>query len=209
MPEELKTAPITLGTRVWELPPLILHPFSNQRGPGVLLEGSKAALMLAGILPGQGEDQDELRRKLLLSRYAEIRMLYFVGKDLLRWTGQCVDLVARTEELSSLNIREESFAALLVYHPPAAVLSKLRDWGVANPQSVFSRAIGIATLFREVPSIEVLAETFLMHYHNFADHLFVCTQHVGAFTEISSVNFGFELYASGEYLRMLEKEWEK
>ena len=74
MPEESKTAPTILGTRVWELPPLILHPFSNPRGPGVLLEGSKAALMLAGLLSGQGEDHDELRRKLLLSRYAEIRM---------------------------------------------------------------------------------------------------------------------------------------
>jgi hypothetical protein len=26
-------------------------------------------------------------------------MLYFVGKDLLRWIGQCMDLVARTGEL--------------------------------------------------------------------------------------------------------------
>jgi len=60
-----------------------------------------------------------------------------------------------------------------------------------------------------VPPIENLAEEFLLHYHHFADHLFVCTQHLGAFTEISSVNFGFELYASGEYLRMLEKEWEE
>src|SRR6266850_6463928 len=64
MSEESKTAPITLGTRVWELPPLILHPFSNQRGPGVLLEGSKAALMLAGLLPGQGEDHDELKKEV-------------------------------------------------------------------------------------------------------------------------------------------------
>src|SRR5258707_14525386 len=104
MPEDARPATPALAPRVWELPPLILHPFSNQRGPGVLLEGSKAALMLAGLLPGQGEDQDELRRKLLLSRYAEVRMLYFVGKDLLRWIGQCMDLVTRTEELGALNI---------------------------------------------------------------------------------------------------------
>ena len=209
MSEESKTATSALGTRIWELPPLILHPFSNQRGPGVLMEGSKAALMLAGLLPGQGEDQDELRRKLLVSRYAEVCMLYFVGKDLLRWVGQCMDLVARTEELGKLNIREQSFAALLIYRAPAGVVEKLHQWGVANPQSVFSRAIGIATLFREVPPIENLSEPFLMHYHSFADHLFVCTQHLGAFTEISSVNFGFELYASGEYLRMLENEWKE
>jgi len=114
MTEESKTAVVVLGDRIWELPPLILHPFSNQRGPGQLLEGSKAALMLAGLLPGEGEDRDELRRKLLLSRYSEVRMLYFVGKDLLRWVGQCVEFVTRAEELAGLGIREQSFAALLV-----------------------------------------------------------------------------------------------
>lgn len=194
---------------MWELPPLILHPFSNQRGPGQLLEGSKAALMLAGLLPGDGEDRDELKEKLQLSRYAEIRMLYFVGKDLVRWIGQCVDFVARTEEFAGKNIREQSFAALLVYHPPAPVLRKLRQWGVASPESVFSRALGIAALFREVPPPEELTEHFLLHYHTFADHLFVCAQGLMKFAEISAANFSFELYASGEYTRMLEKQWEE
>ena len=194
---------------MWELPPLILHPFSNQRGPGQLLEGSKAALMLAGLLPGEGEDRDELKTKLLLSRYAEIRMLYFVGKDLVRWIGQCAELVARTEDLAGMDIREQSFAALLVYHPPASVLRKLRQWGVASPESVFSRALGIAALFREVPSQEQLTEHFLLHYHTFADHLFVCAQGLMKFAEISAANFTFELYASGEYTRMLEKQWEE
>ncbi len=207
MPEQSKTASAALGDRVWELPPLILHPFSNQRGPGQLLEGSKAALMLAGLLPGEGEDRDELRRKLLVSRYSEVRMLYFVGKDLLRWVGQCVELVGRAEELGGLGIREQSFAALLVYHPPEAVLQKLRQWGVASPESVFSRALGIATLFRDVPPAELLTESFLLHYHTFADHIFVCAQNLTPFAEISAANFRFELYASGEYLKMLEKEW--
>ena len=207
MPEQLKGATVALGDRVWELPPLILHPFSNQRGPGQLLEGSKAALMLAGLLPGEGEDRDELRRKLMLSRYSEVRMLYFVGKDLLRWVGQCVELVARAEELVGLGIREQSFAALLVHHPPEAVLQKLRQWGVASPESVFSRALGIATLFRDVPPAELMTESFLLHYHSFADHIFVCAQNLTPFAEISAANFRFELYASGEYLKMLEKEW--
>jgi hypothetical protein len=207
MPEQSKSTAVALGDRVWELPPLILHPFSNQRGPGQLLEGSKAALMLAGLLPGEGEDRDELRRKLLLSRYSEVRMLYFVGKDLLRWVGQCVELVSRAEELGGLGIREQSFAALLVYRPPEAVLQKLRQWGVASPESVFSRALGIATLFRDVPPADLLTESFLLHYHSFADHVFVCSQNLTPFAEISPANFRFELYASGEYLKMLEKEW--
>src|SRR5216683_2463451 len=202
MPEESKAATSTLGTRVWELPPLILHPFSNQKGPGVLLEGSKAALMLAGLLPEEGEDRDELKRKLLVSRYAEIRMLYFVGKDLLRWIGQCMEVVARAEELSGAGIREQSFARLLVYHTPQPVLQKLHQWGVANPQSVFSRALGIATIFRDVPLIESLSDIFLLHYHIFADHLFICTQHLTKFAEITPANFRFELYASAEYARL-------
>src|SRR5579872_3705697 len=125
MTEESKTAVSALGDRVWELPPLILHPFSNQGGPGQLLEGSKADLMLAGLLPGEGEVRDELKKRLLLSRYAEIRMLYFVGKDLVRWIGQCVELVDRTAEFAGMDLREQSFAALLAYHPPEAVIQNL------------------------------------------------------------------------------------
>jgi hypothetical protein len=206
MSESTQT-PVALGDAVWELPPLILHPFSNDRGPNVLLEGSKAALMLAGLLPGAGEEQDELRRKLLVSRFTEIRMLYFVGKDLLRWVGQCMEVVSRATELSGAGIREQSFATLLVYHTPEPVLQKLHQWGVANPQSVFSRALGIATIFRDVPLIESLSDNFLLHYHIFADHLFVCGQHLTKFGEITPVNFRFELYASAEYSRMLEKQW--
>jgi hypothetical protein len=204
---ETTQTPVALGDAIWELPPLILHPFSNDRGPNMLIEGSKAALMLAGLLPGEGEQQDELRRKLLVSRYAEVRMLFFVGKDLLRWVGQCMEVVSRTEKLASAGIREQSFAALLVYHTPQPLLQKLHQWGVANPQSVFSRAFGMATLFREIPLVECLSESFLLHYHIFADHLFVCNQHLTKFAEITAVNFRFDLYASAEYARMLEKQW--
>ena len=207
MPEQSTHTPVALGDEIWELPPLILHPFSNEYGPNQLLEGSKAALMLAGLIPGEGEEQDELRRKLLLSRYAEIRMLYFIGKDLTRWVGQCMDIVSRTEVLSRAGVREQSFAMLLISNTPQSVLQKLHQWGVANPQSVFSRALGIASLFREMPTFEHLAEGFLLSYHSFADHIFVCALHLTPFTEITAANFQFELYASGEYLRMLEKEW--
>jgi len=196
-----------LGDRIWELPPLILHPFTNQRGPGVLLDGSKAALMLAGLLPPEGDDRDELTRKLLESRYAELRMRYFVGKDLLRWVGQCLELVARTEELMGLDIREQSFSALLVHHAPEGVRGKLHRWGVANPQAVFARALGIVAVFREVPTPGEFSDKFLLHYHRFADQLFACSQQLHSFAAITPANFAFELYASGEYLRMLELQW--
>lgn len=208
MSESTQT-PVALGDKIWELPPLILHPFSNERGPDVLVEGSKAALMLAGLLPGEGQEQDELRRKLLLSRYAEVRMLFFVGKDLLRWVGQCVEVVSRAGELDGAGIREQSFAKLLISHTPQPVLQKLHQWGVGNPQSVFSRALGIAAMFRDVPLVECLSDNFLLHYHVFADHLFMCAQNLTKFAEITAVNFRFELYASAEYSRLLEKQWEE
>lgn len=170
MPEESKAAPITFSSRIWELPPLNLRPFSNQRARPCW---PKAALMLAGHLPGEGEQHDELRRKLLLSRLPSSACFTSWGKDVRRWIGQCADLVARTGELENLNIREQSFAGRLIYHAPATVVEKLRKWEVANAQSVFSRALGIATLFREVPTVEELSETFLMHDHSFADHLLV------------------------------------
>jgi len=204
--ENSKTAREKLGSRVWELPPLILHPFATELGPAQLLEGSKAALMLSGLLPG-ADDRDDLTRKLLHSRYAEVRMLSFVGKDLRRWIGQSMEMVRRDEELSALGIREQSFSALLVYHPPEAVMEKLHKWGVAKPESVFSRALGISALFREMPRPEQFSDDFLQYYHRFADHIFVCEQNLASFTEITSANFSFDLYASGEYTRMLEAEW--
>jgi hypothetical protein len=206
MSDSSKNAAVALGTRVWELPPLILHPFANEMGPGQLLEGSKAALQLCGLLPG-GEDREELTRKLLHSRYAEIRMLSFVGKDLRRWLSQCLDLLSRTHELQGKGICLQSFAALLVYHAPSTVLDKLHKWGVAKPESVFSRALGLSSVFRDVPQYEQLSDDFMQYYHRFADHLFVCEQQLVSFTEITAANFSFELYASGEYSRMLEAEW--
>ena len=197
MPEHAKNAQEVLGKRVWELPPLILHPFATELGPAQLLEGSKAALMLCGLLPG-GDDRDDLTRKLLHSRYAEVRMLSFVGKDL-----RIKKLTVKLDK----PLAEQSFSALLVYHPPAVVMEKLHKWGVAKPESVFSRALGVSALFRDIPRPEQFSDDFLQYYHRFADHIFVCEQNLASFTEITSANFSFDLYASGEYTRMLEAEW--
>ena len=66
------------------LPPLILHPFADATGPDKLVESSRASLMLQGLLPSSGQSQDELDRALLDGRFCEIRMLFYVGKDLTR-----------------------------------------------------------------------------------------------------------------------------
>ncbi len=84
-----------LGEAVWEMPPLILHPFSERISAATLLENSKAALMLSGLIPSDGADHNELKRKLLAGRHSEIRMLFYLGKDAFRWIGQCMEIVQR------------------------------------------------------------------------------------------------------------------
>jgi hypothetical protein len=196
------------GENVWELPPLILHPFNERVPPATLLENSKAALMLSGLIPNDGSDQDDLRRRLLTGRWSEVRMLFFLGKDVLRWVDQCLDWATRVPELSGADVCRQSFAGLLTANPPDSVKDKLIRWGVSDHASIFARAIGLNTLFAEPPAFESLAEEFLRNYHRYADVLFRCYMESEPYCVIASTNFRFELYASGEYSRMLESEWE-
>ena len=114
-----------LGNAVWDLPPLILHPFNERVAPSTLLESSKAALMLSGLIPNEGTDSDALKRRLLCGRYAELRMLFFLGKDVFRWIDQCVEWTGRVPEFGAMEIRRQSFAGLLTKDPPEAVREKL------------------------------------------------------------------------------------
>ncbi len=208
LPElEIMNDPTQWGAGFWELPPLILHPFADQSGPSKLLESSRASLMLQGLLPNQEYGPEVLTRKLLEGRCSEIRMLYFVGKDVLRWTAQCLDSVSRVPELASCGLREASFAAFLVTDTPQHVIEKLRGWGVSDYKSIFSRGIGLNAVFQQVPEPEQLSEDFTRNYYRFADHMFACWQNLAPFTEIDARNFRFDLYASGEYSKMLERQW--
>src|SRR5258708_36742398 len=129
------------GDAVWDLPALILHPFNERIAPSTLLESSKAALMLSGLISNEGTDSDALKRRLLGGRYAELRMLFFLGKDVFRWIDQCVEWAERAAELGEMEIRRQSFAGLLTKDPPEEVRQKLVGWGVADYASIFSRAI--------------------------------------------------------------------
>ena len=197
----------TLGERVWELPPLILHPFNERVPPSALLENSKAALMLSGLIASDGSDPEDLKRRLLAGRYAEIRMLYFLGKDVLRWIDQCVEWSQRVPELSGAEIRPQSFAALLTADPPESVKEKLVRWGVVDYVSIFTRAIGLNAMFIQPPAFDILAEEFLRNYHRYADFLYRCYMDSEPHGTVASANFRFALYASGEYSRMLESAW--
>src|SRR2546422_10962728 len=112
---------ISLGTQKWDLPPLILHPFSDQSGPGKLVQSSRASLMLNGLIPHDQSTEDELTQKLLEGRICEIRMLFFVGKALLRWIAHCLDFISSIPELKGAGICGQSLAEFLVQSPPESV----------------------------------------------------------------------------------------
>ena len=204
----MQTATIS-SAKTYRLPPLILHPFSDAAGPNKLVESSRASMMIQGLLPNSEFSSEQLDRKLLDGRFCEIRMLFYVGKDLLRWIEQCMDIVQRDEDLIKAGVKPESFAAFLVEDPPAIVREKLKKWGVADYKAIFTRAVGLNAVFSEAPTRDQLSDEFIRNYYRFADHMFACRQLLHVFSEIRSTNFTFDLYASGEYSRMLEREWEE
>lgn len=197
------------SSRRYKLPPLILHPFADPSAPARLMEGNRASLVLEGLAPGQQSLPDELERRVLEGRYCELSMLFYVGKDVLRWAEQSLEFVLRHAELQPGGFRRESFLALLIEDPPSQVDYKLRSWGVQEYKRIFSRAVGLHTIFTQLPPRQLLADSFLRYYHRFADHLYACGQQLVPFTVARSSQFDFDLYASGEYARLLEQEWEK
>ena len=200
------TAP-ALANNVQTLPPLILHPFADAGGPGKLVESSRANLKLQGLLPQGEATREDLDRALLDGRYSELRMLFYVGKDLARWIEQCLEFVERHQDTLPRGICYQSFASLLIQDPPTPVQAKLRKWGVGDYKSIFSRALGLHTMFAAAPPHEILSEEFVRSYFRFADQIFHSKQSECDFTPLSSREFNFELYSSGEYSRMLERSW--
>ncbi len=185
------------------LPPLILHPFAEANTPSKLMDSSRASMMLQGIIPSGTHSYEDLDRSLIEGRYCEIRMLFYVGRDLRRWIEQC------TETFAGEKYASQSFAALLVGATPVAVQEKLREWGVTDYRSIFGRALGLNALFSEMPERGVLSDEFVRNYYRYADQLFACQQNQVRHANLSQLGFEFEIYASGEYTRMLEKSWQE
>src|SRR5437899_2812387 len=100
-----RTGTADLGNAVWDLPPLILHPFADRGSSERLLEQSRNALLACGLGGENGSTQEELNHRLLDGRFSEIRMLFFLGKDLVRWTGQCQEFAERIPELADVGLR--------------------------------------------------------------------------------------------------------
>jgi len=196
-----------LDNAVFTLPPLILHPFSDATGPSRLVESSRASLMLHGLLPNGEYSSDELERRLLDGRYCELRMVYYVGRDITRWLEQCMDVVSRSPEAFPQGLQLQSFAAHLVENAPECVKEKLHKWGVNDYRSIFARGVALNVMFAEAPVRARLGDDFVRNYHRYADQIFQCYQSERTWTPIEPRRVVFELYASGEYSRMLEQAW--
>lgn len=194
-------------TATISLPPLILHPFADQGGPSKLVKSSRASLMMQGLLPAGEAAHEDLDRTLLEGRYCEVRMLYYVGKDLMRWLEQCREAVMRNDHTQFHGLQMQSFASLLIDNPPDAVREKLQKWGVADFKAIFARALGLNSIFGDVPERNLLALDFVRHYYRYADGLYETWQSSVEHGRIQPGQFDFHLYASGEYSRLLEKKW--
>jgi hypothetical protein len=186
---------------------LILHPFADVNGPGKLVDASRASLIMNGLLPADADAPSRLEERLMVGRYCEISMLFYLGKDLLRWVLQCMEFAERNDELRAAGARPESFVTLLIEDTPEEVREKLRTWGVHEYSAIFARALGLHAIFESLPGREVLAPEFMRYYHHFADGLFACRQQLFRFPRLTAGQFDFQLFASAEYARMLEQEW--
>jgi hypothetical protein len=199
--------PSAIATPAHTLPPLILHPFSDLAGPALLLESSRASLMLQRVPAGDTAQREELEKKIFDGRFCEIRMLFYVGKDVNRWIEQCLECVARDPELSQLDVQWQSFARLLIEDTPEDVKHKLCDWGVVDYRALFTRGLGLYSVFAEVPERSQLTHRFVRDYYRFADQMYECMVCRSPAANLAELGCRFQLYASGEYARMLEQEW--
>jgi hypothetical protein len=199
--------PSAIATPAHTLPPLILHPFSDLAGPALLLESSRASLMLQRVPAGDTAQREELDKKILDGRFCEIRMLFYVGKDVNRWIEQCLECTARVPELRRREIEWQSFARFLIEHTPEDVKHKLCDWGVVDYKALFMRGLGLHSVFAEVPERSQLTDGFIRNYYHFADQMYECAVRRSPGASLAELGCEFKLYASGEYARMLEQEW--
>ena len=80
---------------------------------------------------------------------------------------------------------------------------------MADYGAIFRRAVGLHAVFAEVPERSTLSDAFLSQHHRFADSLYECRVDSLNFTRLCPEDFQFEVYASGEYARLLESQWEE
>lgn len=196
-----------LPAQPFRLPPLILHPFSGSEDSSALMESSRASLTLQGFLPREDTPRQDLDQQLLRGRYAELRMLFYIGKDISRWMEQCSETVAASGIFERRQVRPETFGLFLVQHVPLHVRTKLEGWGVLDFCALFRRSIGLHGVFHDFPSAETFAPEFLRRYHRHLDQWYEQRLRDSGCDHPEGHDFTFDLYASGEYTLMLEQSW--
>ena len=192
----------------YQLPPLILHPFTDAATSADLLQTAKEA---AEKLLGDADPEDhsgQLRLRIQAGRYAELKMLLFVGKDVFRWLEQCLDFATRDPELNARGYVAPSFAEFLISRTPGEVGAKLQRWGVHDYAKIFSRSIGIYAQFQEPPDAWIFQSDYLAVYYRFADYAYACWRDGAPFSKLPAGEFTFSLFASGEYSKFLERQWQ-
>jgi hypothetical protein len=205
-----ETAEFTMtntGVCAFRLPPLILHPFCSTEDQGSLLESSRASLVLQGFMPQGQASIEDLDRQLLRGRYAELRMLYYIGKDLNRWIEQCAETASEFRGFAGRRVRPESFAVLLVQYIPNHVKTKLEGWGVLDFCSLFRRAFGLHAVLGELPPRDMFSTEFLRRYHRYLDQWYEQWLRNFPFDRLLPEEVEYELYASGEYSKKLAESW--
>ena len=76
--------------------------------------------------------------------------------------------------------------------------------GFSHP--IFARAIALNAIFAEAPDPYLLSMDFTRNYYRFADNIYRMLMQDG-YKQVEPADLQFDLYASGEYSRMLEREW--
>ncbi len=180
-------APTPIAKLPIELPPLILHPIT---GNGETLSA------------GPVSDVEICRAE---ARLMEMRMLCCLGKDLNRWLGQCLEFAATDPELADLS--EGTLLDLLVKDAPASVATKMQTWGVGDFRAIFARALGLNAVFPNPPARENTADHFVRNFAGYADALYRARRHALPVATAATSRFHFDVYASGEYARLLEQSW--
>ena len=195
------------GVEAFRLPPLILHPFSSTEDTSLLMASSRASLALQGFVPRDETPLETLDQQLLRGRYAELRMLFYIGKDVARWTEQCAESAVIEGRFGDRHIKPQTFAMLLTQQVPPCVRTKLESWGVLDFNALFRRSYGLHAVFLDLPAAENFPPEFLRRYHPYLDQWYEQRLRETVFSHPEPGEFFFELYASGEYSSMLAKSW--
>jgi len=178
---------------VLQLPPLVLHPFSNSNDLDKLT-----------VFPGV----DVPASLSFETRYSEIRMLCFIGKDLDRWLAHCLEFLGQSSEATAHAISEADLIRLLLFETPEPVQVKLTAWGIKNFESVFTPALGLSQIFSHPPEPWTLAPRFVERFREYAGLLYRIRVESQEPKTTAMVKLSFEMYSSKEYIAMFEKDWD-